>query len=164
MSQFGAGNKAAAGHGRPRKAEKFKRPIAAAEKRCADRLPQHIENLEQLADGGYQRVTEKWEPAGLILIDLPVRDSNGDPVKDEDGKVIIAKQPAFPNAAPTALVLVQRTTEIADRDRAANIYLVDRIMGKPTQREEVEHSGPDGGPIPVREVVVYLATNEPLDD
>lgn len=156
---FERGNQLGVGHGRPRKAEKFKRPIATAEKRCADRLPNHIENLEQLADGGYQRVTEKWEPAGLILIDLPVRDSKGDPVKDDDGKVIVAKQPAFPNAAPDALVLVQRTTEIADRDRAANIYLVDRIMGKPTQRAEL--GGPDGGPL---DLTVKVLRGVSMDD
>ncbi len=32
-------------------------------------------------------------------------------------------------------------------DRAANEYLLNRIMGKPTERQE--HSGPDGGAIPV---------------
>lgn len=32
-------------------------------------------------------------------------------------------------------------------DRAANEYLINRILGKPTDRQE--HSGPDGNPIPV---------------
>lgn len=132
--------------GRKPKAEKFKRPIAAAEKQCADRLAHNIENLQSLADGGYQRVTEKWEPAGLLLLDLPVRDSHGDPVKDESGKVQFAKQPVFPDVPPDTMVLVQRTTEIADRDRGANIYLVDRIMDKPMQPREI--AGKDGAAHP----------------
>lgn len=32
-------------------------------------------------------------------------------------------------------------------DRAANEYLINRILGKPTERQEM--SGPDGGAIPV---------------
>lgn len=37
--------------GRKRKAEKFARPIAAAEKRIADRLTDFIDNMIVLADG-----------------------------------------------------------------------------------------------------------------
>jgi hypothetical protein len=33
-------------------------------------------------------------------------------------------------------------------DRAANEYLINRIMGKPTERKEL--SGPDNGPIPIQ--------------
>lgn len=35
-------------------------------------------------------------------------------------------------------------------DRASAQYLMDRIMGKPTERQE--HSGPDGGPIEYSEI------------
>ena len=42
---------ARAGSGRPRKAVKFGRPIAAAEKQIADRLPSIIEKLFELGDG-----------------------------------------------------------------------------------------------------------------
>lgn len=33
-------------------------------------------------------------------------------------------------------------------DRAANEYLINRIMGRPTERKEL--SGPDNGPIPIQ--------------
>src|SRR5689334_4007553 len=39
------------GAGRPRRADKFARPIALAEKRIADRLPQLIDRLFELAEG-----------------------------------------------------------------------------------------------------------------
>ena len=37
-------------------------------------------------------------------------------------------------------------------DRQANEYLLNRIIGKPT--EAIEVSGPDGGPIPIQTVEV----------
>ena len=76
------------GAGRKPKAEQFKVPIAKAEKRIADRLPQLIDNMMTLADG-------------VRLVD------------DETGAVY-QKPPDF----------------------KANAYLIDRIMGKPTERHE----------------------------
>src|ERR1051325_9731088 len=101
--------------GRRARAEKFARPIARAEKQIVDRLPERVDRLEFLADGGYEQVTEHWEPAGSLWID------DGD-----------AKQPMFPDKKPDELVLIKRTRTFAAPDRAANIYLLDRIMGKPT--------------------------------
>lgn len=71
-------------NGRPRKADKFARPIARAEKQIADHLPELIDNMLALA--------------------------SGDPP-----------------------------------DRAANEYLINRILGKPIERQEI--AGADGGPI-----------------
>lgn len=45
------------------------------------------------------------------------------------------------------LVEVERKVEVADADREANKYLLDRVLGKPKQA--VEMSGPDGQPIPL---------------
>jgi hypothetical protein len=84
------------GAGRKPKDEKFKQPIAKAEKRIADRLPSLIENLFALADG--VMVQEELVP----------------------GAPIVYKR------AP---------------DRQANEYLINRIMGKPTDRKE--HAFPD---------------------
>lgn len=50
----------------------------------------------------------------------------------------IVKTAAFPDIEPTELVLVERKREFADKDRTANQYLLDRIMGKPTERHEVD--------------------------
>jgi len=44
-------------------------------------------------------------------------------------------------------------------DRAANQYLIDRIMGKPTERQEV--GGIDGNPIPIE--VVLEVPHESVD-
>lgn len=134
------------GAGRKPKAVRFASQISKAEKRLADRLPTTIENLEALADGGYERVKQIWKPAGLIYLEQPLL-KYGVPQMDANGKPIMVKQLAFPDLDPTELVCVERSTEFADRDRAANIYLADRIMDKPTQQKEL--SGPDGGPIPV---------------
>ena len=108
------------GSGRKRKADKYERKINAAEKKIADRLPELVDNLLILASGGYERVKEKWEPAGTVYIG-----------SGED------KFKAFPDKDDDELVLVERSREVADRDRAANVYLLDRIIGKPTTRQEL---------------------------
>lgn len=45
------------------------------------------------------------------------------------------------------MVETKRVVEVADADRAANEYLLNRRLGKPKQAVEV--SGPDGAPISV---------------
>lgn len=92
---------ARANAGRRAKAEKFAAPIAAAEQRIADRLPQLIDNMFALADGVTVQTTD-----------------------EETGATDVYTRPP---------------------DRAANIYLIDRILGKPTQRTEV--TGEDGEPL-----------------
>lgn len=106
--------------GRPRKADQNAGAVARAEKQIRDRLPSLIENMLILANGGYERVEEQWAPAGSLYI----------------GSGVDAKR-MYPDLELDALVLVKRTVSIADRDRAANQYLIDRIMGKPTERQEV---------------------------
>lgn len=116
--------------GRPRKRDKFGRPIARAEKQIADRLPELIENMFYLANGGYERVEEEWQPAGLVYV----------------GSGEFARR-AFPDLPADQLVLVKRKSSIADKDRQANEYLINRIMGKPIERQEI--GGVDGGLIEV---------------
>lgn len=116
------------GPGRPSKASKFARPIARAEKQIADHLPELIENLLLLANGGYERVEEEWQPAGLVYV----------------GTGEFARR-AFPEMEPNDLVLVKRKSSIADKDRQANEYLVNRILGKPTERQEITDA--DGQPL-----------------
>lgn len=89
------------GAGRPRKREKYAGQITRAEKRIADRLPELIDKMMELANGV------------LIEETNPV---TGDPQ-------VYQKPP----------------------DRQALEYLVNRIMGKPTERQE--HSGSDGDAI-----------------
>lgn len=120
-----------AGAGRKPRAERFGPQLEAAEARCVRRLPQHLGNLEQLADGGYEQVTETWEPAGLTFVEAPLLGPDGAPRMDANGRPIVVRQQAFPDLAPDTLVCVRRTRSIAAPDRAANIYLIDRAMGKP---------------------------------
>jgi len=119
------------GPGRPRKADKYGGHIAQAEDLIADRLPKIIDNLIKLADGGYERVEEEWLPAALVTI------GSGE-----------FEMKAFPDKPDDELVLVKRKVSHADSDRVANIYLADRLMGKPTDKVEV--SGEDGDAIAIR--------------
>lgn len=121
---------ARAGAGRKRKLEKYQSAIEKAELSIADKLPQLKENLEYLANGGYQRVEEEYQPAGMLM--RTTTDKEGNPYQ----------VPMFPDKKPDELVLVKRKVTVADKDRAANIYLMDRVMGKPIQK--VAPTTPDG--------------------
>lgn len=112
------------GPGRPRKREKHAGAISKAEKRIADRLPELIDNMLMLANGGYERVEEEYKPAGSLYV----------------GSGEFAR-PMYPDHDPMDLVLVSRKVSIADRDRQANEYLINRILGKPTERVEGAHTG-----------------------
>lgn len=118
------------GAGRKSKKEKNQTAITAAEKQIKDRLPEYIENLHQLANGGYEVIETIYEPAGTVMIDTIKNDDNG--------KVVKGKCLAFPKLPPEQLVIVKRVVKIKDRDRAANEYLLDRIMGRPSQPVKFE--------------------------
>lgn len=81
------------GAGRKPRDEKFKVPIAKAEKRIADKLPMLIDKALELAEG------------------VHVEDFN--------------------------IVTMQTTVYQKPPDLGAIKYLVDRIMGKPTERKEI---------------------------
>ena len=81
------------GAGRPRKAEKFSGPIAAAEKRISDKLPFLIDKALELADG-------------VMCAELT-----------KEGDYNVYTRPP---------------------DRQAIEYLANRIMGKPTERMEID--------------------------
>ncbi len=81
------------GAGRKPKDEKFKIPIAKAEKKIADKLPMLIDKALELAEG------------------VLVEDFN--------------------------IVTMQTTVYQKPPDLGAIKYLVDRIMGKPTERKEI---------------------------
>ena len=128
MGQFQKGNPG--GPGRRRKADKFAGAIANAEKSIADRLPELIDNMFYLATGGYERVEEQWAPAGTLWV------GSGDNARR-----------MYPHVSPDQMVLTKRTVSIADKDRQANEYLINRILGKPIERQEI--GGVDGGLIEV---------------
>lgn len=88
------------GAGRPATRVKHARPIAQAEKRIADRLPEVADAMLELALGAW----------------VEERDADG-------GKRVYRKAP----------------------DPKAGVYLLDRIMGRPLQQQEVAGTG--GGPL-----------------
>lgn len=92
MSDTGHGG-ARLGAGRKAKPDKFKLPIAKAEKKIADNLPMLIDKALELAQG------------------VHVEDFN--------------------------IVTMQTTVYQKPPDLGAIKYLVDRIMGKPTERKEL---------------------------
>jgi hypothetical protein len=114
--------------GRPRKAEKYAGQISQAEDQIADRLPQLIEAHFRLALGGYERVEEEWQPAGLIYVG--------------SGESACC---AYPDLPSDQLVLTKRKSSIADADRAAGQYLINRILGTPTQAIDATIDTPEDG-------------------
>lgn len=118
------------GAGRKRNSEKYAAQIAAFTDQVAADLGDRYRALQLLADGGFEQVTETWEPAGLITINKVIETKEG---------AIRVTELAFPELEPTELVCIRRVRSIAAPDFKANAYLVDRILGKPTAHVEAEH-------------------------
>lgn len=125
------------GAGRKPKKTKYELSVTAAEDKIVDHLPQILDNLLKLANGGFEVVENKWMPRSAFSLGDVIAMGAGK--SSEDATKAIEK--------PDELVLSERKTYYALPDRAANIYLVNRILGSPTQKQEL--SGPEGGPIPV---------------
>lgn len=101
---------------------------AAVDQVIADEAIQLVRNLIFLANGGYERVEHEYEPEISISIAPTSK-----------------RKPAKP--APPRLVLTKRKVSVAEPDRAANFYLLDRLLGR--AKQALELGGPGGGPIPV---------------
>jgi hypothetical protein len=152
-AEFGAGNQTMPrggrreGAGRKSNADKNAASTQQAEGKIRGKVSRITEDLISIAHGGTERIEERWEPAGQVVIEAVVRDAEGNPVLGTHGRPVLAKQAAYPDRDPNELVLVERRRSFTEPDRAANQYLLDRIMGRPKQA--VEHSGPEGGAIPI---------------
>lgn len=109
------------GAGRPSKAEKYATPIAATEDRIVGELPGLVANMLRLAKGGWWEEEIEQQPAGLVTI------GSG----EFESKV-------FPDKPDHELVVVKKKRRRAAPDRAANQYLIDRILGKPTTSVEAD--------------------------
>jgi len=127
---------ARAGAGRKPNNEKYKLQITALSDQIAASLLDRYEALDLLARGGFEEISETWEPAGLIFRD--------EVLPDDDGKLIRTRVLAFPDLGPTDLVCIRRVRSVAAPDRRANEYLINRIAGTPTQHLEadVDSDGP----------------------
>jgi hypothetical protein len=127
--------------GRKPKKTKYELSVTAAEDKIIDHLPAILDNLLRLANGGFEVVENKWMPRSAFSL--------GDVIAMDAGKDSEDAQKAIDN--PNELVLSERKTYYALPDRAANIYLVDRILGKPTQRQDLKIIKP---PKPLEEMTV----------
>lgn len=119
------------GAGRKPKRERYERQWTAFEDCAANDLPQRYAAMTLLADGGFEEVEEEYLPAGLVFVGT--------------GEWATL---AFPELPPEQLVCVKQKKRVAAPDRKANEYLVDRILGRPTQH--TEWTGEDGAPIALR--------------
>ena len=122
------------GSGRKRHQETYAAEIRAFNDLAAAKLADRYAALERLAEGGYEQIAETWEPAGLIYVTKQV--------ETKDGTIRVSEL-AFPELDPKALVCVRRTRSFAAPDRRANEYLINRILGMPTQHLDVDPD-PDG--------------------
>lgn len=123
--------------GRPRRAEKYAAAIGSLEDQLAASLPARYAALDLLAAGGFEEITETWEPAGLIYRD--------DVTTGDDGKLQRTRVLAFPDKPADELVCIRRTRSIAAPDRRANEYMINRILGTPVQQIEGAIDTPEGG-------------------
>lgn len=143
------------GAGRKRTRDKYEGAVTAAEQKIADKLPQLVDQLLKLAKGGYTRTEAVWKPAGLVFIEEVEELQSGDPENPKIRERVV-KKPAFPDLPADKLVCVEKRTSIADADRQANIYLMDRILGKPALSVEADVTS-NGETIP--QVQFYLPDN-----
>lgn len=114
--------------GRKPKKNKYELTVIQAEDKIVDHLPQILDNLLKLANGGFEVVENKWMPRSAFSL--------GDMIAKQAGKESEDADKAVEN--PDEMVLAEQKTYKALPDRAANIYLVDRILGKPTQKQDID--------------------------
>jgi len=144
------------GAGRKPTRQRFPRQVSAAEKAIAAALAEVTAALIHRATVGQpagERVEERYEAAGAVLVDDVARDpETGDVLTDARGNPVRIKRGAFPDKDPGELVLVERRViEIPETgtDRQAGEYLLNRILGTPTAVIDAEVAGPGGAAIPV---------------
>lgn len=124
------------GSGRKSKRVRFPKESQSVDEKLAAQLDKSVRNLIKLANGGYMRKTRVMKMAGTIT--KPAFEVVTGP---RGGKTVIRKEvPALPDLAYETLVCVEERLEYADPDRAANEYIVDRIMGRPTTAEDEEET------------------------
>lgn len=133
--------------------ERFSAEVKAAETVIAGYIEAAAKNLLNLADGTAIRktTTESYVMAGSLVRKGPLRGDDGQIVYGANGYPVMVEAPIYPELPAETLVLVDRKVSITELepDRESNIYLLDRIIGKPKQSTETEITGPDGGPLEI---------------
>ena len=131
------------GSGRKRKSrgERLEPTRLKLDKYLQKNMVTRVTAVEQLAGGGLQTITERWELAGTLLIETTedVPDAHG----AHTGKTVTRRVRALPDTPANELVLAGRTIKTHAPNLAANVYLVNRLVGTPApiaeQAEQAEH-------------------------
>lgn len=95
--------------------------------------PRCVANLAYLANGGFERVEQKYQPAGLVVVEAIATDAKGETLLDAKGNPVVIERSLYPNLPPDELVLVERKVEVAEPNFKANEFIVNRVLGKPRQ-------------------------------
>lgn len=130
------------GAGRKAKAEKYKQPIAKAEKKIVDKLPWLVDQALACAKGV---PLVQSSPAINIVVGMLQQ------------CVTAPDQVAALNAAIDRLEYIFSTPP----DAKSIQYLMDRIMGKPLAKQEV--TGEDGAPLAISVVEILMPAESKPD-
>lgn len=126
---------------------KYAGRIAKAEAIYAAYLETAAQNLKEIAGGGGERREKKYQAAGTIYIEAPLKDEDGKLIFGPRGGAVYGKTLVYPDLPPDEMVLIEERVIVLPPDRDANEYITDRILGKPVTPQEI--SGKDGGAIEV---------------
>ncbi len=146
------------GAGRKRKAERYAPQIESFTDRCADHLAAGFERLCELINGGV-RVEVKRQKAGTLTRKDVLRNKDGDPIADKNGKFVPIEVPLYPDLDKEEMVVVEEKTVTNPPDVRAIQELNERVLGKASQ--PVELGNGDDGPLKIQ--VVYADADPPSD-
>lgn len=141
MATTGRGG-ARPGAGRKPIREKFSGPVNKAEAAIAKMLPDATKTLEEQGTQRQETTSKIWRAAGTVTVQLPLKDKNGDVVLNNAGRPVTISQLVFPNHPPDEMVLIEERENDAPADVRATQYILDRMLGKPSQ--DVQPETPPG--------------------
>lgn len=146
------------GAGRKRKAERYASQIEGFTDRCADHLSEGFARLCDLIEGGVRREVKRQKAGTLTRKDV-LRNKDGDPISDRNGKFIPIEVLLYPDLDKDELVIVEEKTITNPPDVRAIQELNERVLGKASQ--PVELANGDDGPLKIQ--VVYADADPPSD-
>jgi hypothetical protein len=124
------------GAGRKSNAEKYGVQIAEYTDRCAEFLDDAQEKLRELIEGA-TRSECKRARAGTVTRKDVVRDEDGEPIADKNGKLTVIEIKVFPDLPDDEMVIVEERTISLPPDLRAIECLTDRVCGRPIPSEEL---------------------------
>jgi len=138
-ARLGAGRKSQARH------ERIEPTIEQLDQRLQPTIDARIHLLEQLAAGGRQTIIERWQRAGDIFVAQIEEELDSE--SKLTGETVTRKTRGLPGKPADELVLVSRIVKTLAPNLAANIYLVNRLVGAPAPVDAPETED-DPNPLP----------------